>query len=284
MLAHSDVLLTVDFDRTLTAPDSSIPERNITAIREFMALGGTFTVNTGRSVPMFRRIMDLIPVNAPFLLYNGSGAYNLETEELSQTFPIALDLWDTLENIHSAFPELHLEIQGIDAHYCYGYDPEWMRFYDGLNCPHAQAAREMALEPFIKLSVFGNVPGEGVSQLFCATPEEMAQFDRVEQWLRSRYAHAMSITRSGARILDMQAAGVSKAASARALQQRLGKKLLICVGDAQNDISMLEGADFAFCPADGVLADRFENVCACAKGAVADVIYEKIPEILAKHP
>ena len=29
---YSDVLLTVDFDRTLTAPDSSIPERNIEAM------------------------------------------------------------------------------------------------------------------------------------------------------------------------------------------------------------------------------------------------------------
>ena len=28
----SDVLLTVDFDRTLTAPDSTIPQRNLEAI------------------------------------------------------------------------------------------------------------------------------------------------------------------------------------------------------------------------------------------------------------
>ena len=33
----SSVLLTVDFDRTLTAPDSTIPQRNIDAIKEFMA-------------------------------------------------------------------------------------------------------------------------------------------------------------------------------------------------------------------------------------------------------
>ena len=45
----SDVLLTVDYDRTLTAPDSTIPERNLEAIRYFIANGGTFTVNTGRS-------------------------------------------------------------------------------------------------------------------------------------------------------------------------------------------------------------------------------------------
>ena len=48
----SDVLLTVDFDRTLTATDSSIPERNLEAIRYFMAEGGAFTVNTGRSLAM----------------------------------------------------------------------------------------------------------------------------------------------------------------------------------------------------------------------------------------
>ena len=37
---YSDVLLTVDFDRTLTAPDSSVPERNIEAIRYFIDNGG----------------------------------------------------------------------------------------------------------------------------------------------------------------------------------------------------------------------------------------------------
>ena len=48
----SDVLLTVDYDRTLTAPDSTIPERNLKAIRYFLENGGAFTVNTGRSMPM----------------------------------------------------------------------------------------------------------------------------------------------------------------------------------------------------------------------------------------
>ena len=60
----------------------------------------------------------------------------------------------------------------------------------------------------------------------------------------------------------------------------MGRGILVCVGDADNDISMLREADFAYCPADGTVADRFENVCCCAEGAVADVIYKKIPEIL----
>ena len=46
---YSDILLTVDFDRTLTDFESRIPQRNIEAIEYFIAHGGKFTVNTGRS-------------------------------------------------------------------------------------------------------------------------------------------------------------------------------------------------------------------------------------------
>ena len=54
----SDILLTVDYDRTLTAPDSTIPERNLEAICFFMENGGAFTVNTGRSLPMAKAFRD----------------------------------------------------------------------------------------------------------------------------------------------------------------------------------------------------------------------------------
>ena len=64
----------------------------------------------------------------------------------------------------------------------------------------------------------------------------------------------------------------------------MGKKLLICVGDGKNDLPMMLDADFAFAPEDGVIADQFQNVCKCADGAVADVIYKKIPEILGSNP
>ena len=89
---YSDILLTVDFDRTLTAPDSSIPERNLEAIRYFIDNGGVFTVNTGRSVPMYSSKLELVPVNAPLLLYNGSAAYDKERREFTFATPIDLPM------------------------------------------------------------------------------------------------------------------------------------------------------------------------------------------------
>ena len=77
MANYSEVLITSDFDRTLTAPDSSIPKRNIEAIQYFIDNGGAFTVNTGRTIPSFAEKLKTVPMNAPVLLYNGSAAYDV---------------------------------------------------------------------------------------------------------------------------------------------------------------------------------------------------------------
>lgn len=280
----SDILLTVDFDRTMTAPDASIPQRNLDAIRYFMDNGGAFTINTGRSLAMYNKYRDIIPINAPLLLFNGSAAYDTEKEEFVFCHTIALDMAHTLRECLDAFPDMTLEIQGTDAHYAFREDPMWAAYNQGNACRACYAQPGDDIGPFIKMTLYGQFHEPTVSHLFQATPEEMVRCDEVEHAVRQRFGSHAEIFRSGARIIDVHAKGVSKAKSARLLQAQLGKKWLICVGDAENDISMLQGADFAYCPADGVIADHFENVCPCAEGAVADVIYKKIPEILAVQP
>ena len=276
----SDILLTVDFDRTLTAPDSSIPERNIEAIRYFIANGGTFTMNTGRSVNTMGKLLHTIPVNAPFLLYNGSAAYDATTGELLQVKTIDLDIWQTLEEVHRFCPDLNLEIQGEHYHYLYHAEPEYEAMCDALGWKRQPAIPGMDVGPFMKFAIFGHSRDLNVGQYFSGSEEEIRQMDELEAWLLSTYAGKVEVFRAGPRIIDVHTKGISKLRCARELQQRLGKSILVCVGDAENDLSMMEGADYSFCPADGVIASRFPNVCPCAQGAVADVIYEKIPEIL----
>ncbi len=274
----SDILLTVDFDRTLTAPDSTIPERNLAAIRWFTARGGVFTMNTGRSANTFRNYFDVVPANAPFLLYNGSACY--EKGKLSHLRTIDLDLWETMDKMRQLFPELNLEIQGQKTHYLVDPTREFEAFYDSMDWLREPAVRGQDYGPFLKFALFGKTPEPGVAQLFSGTKEALARMDEAEQTIRRLYADKVEVFRSAPRIIDVHAKGVSKLQAARDLQARLGRKILVCVGDAENDLTMLRGADYAFCPADGVVADQFPNVCNCADGAVADVIYKKIPEIL----
>ena len=282
-MLFSDILLTVDFDRTLTAPDSSIPERNLTAIRYFMENGGAFTLNTGRSVPMAQSLMEIVPTNAPLLLYNGSAAYDPKSKQLLFAQPIALDMWETVKKLQKLFPQLVVEVQGIDAHYRFAENPMWDAFCDHNHCPRGFAQPGDDLGPFLKFSLYGEIRDVTVASLYDASEEELRQIDEAEALLNAKFGDYCAVFRPCARILDVQARGVSKANAARRLQKELGRKVLVCVGDGENDAAMLREADFAYAPADGVVADRFENVCACADGAIADVIYEKIPEILKKQ-
>ena len=281
---YSDILLTVDYDRTLTAPDSSIPERNLEAIRYFMENGGAFTVNTGRSVPMTKSFRDKVPVNAPLLLYNGSAAYDLSTDKLLFCHEIHMDMWETVDTCMALFPDLTVEVQSLDAHYRFTENPAWDAFSEHNLCTHGFARHGQDLGPFLKFTLYGEIRDVTVADLFEGSAEEVRRMDAAEAELKARFGASCEVFRAATRIIDVHAKGVSKARSARELQAKLGRKILVCIGDADNDISMLEGADWAFCPGDAIVADRFPNVCPCAEGAVADVIYKKIPEILQKNP
>ena len=285
MALFSDVLLTVDFDRTLTAPDSTIPQRNLEAIHYFMENGGTFTMNTGRSIPMsLRNILGIVPNNAPLLLYNGSADYDERAGQFTRYSPIDLDPRELLPFLQERFPALNLEMQAVDAHYLMRKDTGWEEYCDHNGCPWKYAKPENIPGPFIKFSFYGEFRENTVASMFEANEEELAQFDEMTEYMMAHYGDKIEIFRACARIADIHAKGVSKLNAARMLQKQLGKKILVCVGDAENDLTMLEGADYAFCPSDGTVADRFPNVCKCADGAVADVIYHKIPEIVQNRP
>lgn len=280
----SDVLLTVDFDRTLTATDSSIPERNLEAIRYFMAEGGAFTVNTGRSLAMSRCFLDKVPMNAPVLLYNGGAAYDVEKETMVFAHEIPLPRGKTLRRIRQLCPGQIMEVQGTDAHYVFSPSAAWEKYCQRNGFHGKVVGMDDDMGQFLKICVFEGLNHGSVDSLFHAQPEEIARMDRVEAALRRELGQNATLLRVAPRTIDIVAPGVSKGKAARQLQTVLGRKLLVCMGDEQNDISMLDMADFSFCPAGSAVADRYPNVCSCNEGAVADVIYKKIPGILESMP
>lgn len=275
----SDVLLTVDYDRTLTAPDSTIPERNLEAIRYFIANGGAFTINTGRSIPMTKVFRDKVPVNAPLLLMNGSVTYDSRNGRI-EAVCIQRDQGKTIRRVMELLPDMTVEIQGMDAHYIFEEDPIWDAFTERNNCAWGHAQPEDDLGSFVKFTVYDKLKTSFLADLYDTTEEEIARIDRAEALLLREFGDVCAVFRAAPKILDVHAKGVSKAKSARALQEKLGRKILVCVGDGENDLPMLQAADFAFTPSDAIVAKHFPNVCPCGEGAIADVIYEKIPEIL----
>ncbi len=279
----SDILITSDFDHTLSARDSSIPRRNLEAIEYFVANGGAFTVNTGRSLPMCRYFLDRVPVNAPVIAYNGGAAYDFQEGKLVFCHEIELDPAAVVRRMEALFPELVTEVEGLHAHYLFKENPMWEDFCRNNCCDGRYAQPEDDLGPFLKFCAYGPLRDNTVADLYRGTEEELALYDRVEAIIRREFGADTAVYRAAARIVDVHPKGVTKLTGARHLQALLGRKTLVCIGDGENDAPMLQGADYAFCPADGRVADRFPNVCPCGEGAVADVIFEKLPQILGKR-
>lgn len=272
---YSDILLCVDFDRTLTAMDGSIPERNLEAIHYFIENGGSFTVNTGRSYVSFLPFLDIVPINAPLLLMNGSGSW--EQGNFQDIVAIETDVWPIVERLEQAFPGVHLELQTLDKHYLIHPTADYARYYQQRGLDHVVADPQIHWGPFVKIGIYGDTEHreEGSDAVTKA-----ALFDRIEETLRRELDESLVVLRATPQIINVHARGASKLTAARNLQKKLGKKYLVCVGDEGNDVAMLQGADFAFCPSDGAVAADFPNVCPCSQGAVADVIYHEIPKIL----
>ena len=72
--------------------------------------------------------------------------------------------------------------------------------------------------------------------------------------------------------------GTDKGMSARKLLGLIGKKVLVCAGDAPNDAAMLREADYCFVPRESLLAKESGvpegaiMTVRCEKAAIADVI------------
>ncbi len=274
MTDFSDILLLADFDRTLTDANSRIPVRNVEAIRAFTEAGGAFTVATGRSIPMFRARAAEIPCNVPLILYNGAGAYDYRTERLEDPVPMA-EGKDLIAWLAKEYPTLNLEIQGVQRHFLLGGNPLRDDFYRVNRTAFVHAAQDSLPDRILKVSLLGSFRDLSVRQFFTdEKPEEIALFDELMVRLRAEWP-GVSAERSAQRILDIQDRSATKGAAARRLARRLGRSLLVCAGDARNDLTMLREADLAFAPADCEAAVREAGiplVCPCGEGSVADVI------------
>ena len=268
----SNYLLVSDFDRTLTDRKGQIPQSNLDAISDFMAQGGAFTIATGRSLPMSRYRFADIPMNAPLLVFNGAACFDMKTGELLFCRPMPDDCVALMQHYEAAYPNLRLEVHCLDKHYVFHGDDSRDEYLRRQNTDFVHATWDMVPDPKVKFSIYSRR-----DHLFEITPdsEEGAFFLELERDVNQRGGGRYTAINSLPGMVEVQAAGTSKGIAARELANRLGRTVLVCAGDATNDLSMLEEADLAFLAADGdvrMFGRGFRPAAPCDAGTIADVI------------
>ncbi len=262
------ILLISDFDFTLTDSDHNIPQANLDAIRRFMDGGGKFCIGTGRGRTIFAPQLALVEVNAPCVISNGAVVYDFAEDRALQMFEFPPETVDAVERLMLRYKDVcGLTIEsGFDnylpAEVTYDFRKAFPRSGNA-----SESDRRTERVPLPEKTPFREIPGPLVKFCFTGTPDR----------LDTLQAEAEAMGAPGIRSLPFlyEYSPASKGSSARWLAGELGRPVLAAVGDAPNDLSMLEAADFAFVPvsAGAEMQDLGFRPCAhIDTGALADVI------------
>lgn len=248
---YSGILICSDFDGTL-AHKTVIPEKNLDAIERFCSEGGLFSVITGRSVDFLKKYSDKLRLNTYVGCVNGTTIYHFPSDRLVYEKLVDGDISKRMEKISKG-------LENIEDIYVFGKKGN---VYIPHNNSDFVSKLEQELEDsFYKLLVHGK-------RDFC--DEEL---DFVKNTLGESYTAA----RSWSRGIEIQNSEIHKGVAARRIATLAGAERLICVGDYENDIPMIEEADVGYAVANAhpsvkAIADKI--TVEAKEGAIAAIIDE----------
>ena len=245
----SGILLCSDFDGTL-AVGGRVVERNIEAIRYFQENGGLFSIITGRTPEFIVGCENEVRCNTFVGCLNGTIIYDYLGDRIVCSDFVKGDLFTPLMKIHS---ELDIFKNIVIFH----GDGDALIEGDAEN--FAERLRVELDEPVLKVIIRA------------ARPYTEEELDRVSVILGDEFEQA----RSWSIGLEIQNRGNNKGKAARKIAELAGAKTLVCVGDYENDISLLEAADISFAvdnaiPSLKAIAHR--QTVAAEDGAIARII------------
>ena len=169
---------------------------------------------------------------------------------------------------------LSVEVQCLDKHYIYGSSTRRDGFLaaSGVTPIHTEADPPF---PWMKIVVCA-ADDHVIESYDEVAPEKLEKFRLLMEYIDRFCREKCYATRSMPRLIEIGTNTCDKGTAARTLANTLGRKTLVCAGDAMNDLAMLREADIAFCPADCDPALRtlpfLRMVRPCSEGAVADAI------------
>lgn len=248
---YDGYLLCVDFDGTVAEGGKIVP-KNVEALRRFEEEGGYFTICTGRQ-PSFMMQNDLpVRPNVPLLAMNGTILYDMEEKCILRCWTTGRDLWEWCEKLYLRYPE---EIASI-RYYTPDCEPILER---GVN--HPEDMHPYFDQPLYKVIVI-------VHSAFS---------DRMLEEITASSCDRYHVSRSWIRGIELQPITSGKGVAVNTLREMLGDRVhtVVCAGDYENDISMLQVADISYAVGNAVPAVKaaaMRQTIPCGEGAIAQII------------
>ena len=255
-------LVASDLDGTLLRPDETVSERTRDAIAAARRAGLTLVMVTGRPPRSLAPIAAHIGLGGIAICANGAVIWDLDAATMVDTSPLAAELAaDLVHGLRRAIPGA---LFAVELERGFGREAGWT---DGTLLPAPDALEADALEL---------VTGPVVKLLLRHPTMPHAE---VARRARDTVGEEAVVTWAGTRIVEISAAGVTKAWALQRLCERLGirREEVVAVGDMENDLAMLAWAGHAV-----AVANAQQNVLDAADEVTASNLDDGVAQVLER--
>jgi Cof subfamily protein (haloacid dehalogenase superfamily) len=231
-------LVASDLDGTLLLPDETVSQRTRAALAAARDAGITVVLVSGRPPRSLGPIAGRIGVGGIAICANGAVIWDLDTGTMVDSAPLVGELATRL--VHGLREAIPGALFAVELEGSFGREAGWS---DGLVAAPPDMLEADALEL---------ITGP-VTKLLVRHPT--MEFAEVTERARRVVGEDAMVTWAGLRLVEISAAGVTKASALERLCRRLGIAAdeVVAVGDMPNDLAMLAWAGTAVAVAN---ADR----------------------------
>ena len=217
-ICYNGYFILSDLDGSLVNSEKTVSKENGEAIRLFQQNGGLFSCATGRLPAHFATFDDIFAPNAPVITHNGAGIYDLAKERMLYERLLSCDM----KKLLAALAPFAGKIENV---WLFGRNTTLVQPYE-----QCLQNREVSAAYWLKAVItFQN---------------EEAAIQAKRLLGQTEFAAQCNFSRSWAIGLEILSLGATKGDAVRRLRQHFPQvKKIICIGDYENDLTMLKEAD-----------------------------------------
>jgi Cof subfamily protein (haloacid dehalogenase superfamily) len=231
-------LVASDLDGTLLRPDETVSERTRQALAAACRAGITLVLVTGRPPRSLAPIAARVGIGGLAICANGAVIWDLDAGAMVDVTPLAADVAAGLvRGLREAIPGV---VFAVEREQGFGREAGWS---DGLRPPRPRLVEREDPEA-LEADALELVSGP-VVKLLVRHPD--LTFAELARRAREAVGDQAVVTWAGTRLVEISAAGVTKARALEQLCGRLGvdRRQVLALGDMENDRPMLAWAGHA---------------------------------------
>ena len=222
-------LIASDMDDTLLNSNTKITERTAEAIHKVIKKGIIFLIATGRMYVSVKPFADALGLDVPLVTYNGALVKGSKSGKVYYEHPLKLE---TALELLAYCKEKGYYIQSYQG------DELWVKEATAFSAEYTRISGILAKPVGEKLYH----PEVAPYKLLAMTKPE--EFQKVWQDIQRQFAGKVVVTSSRDNFLELMEPGVNKWEAVKAVAESYGisPEEIMCIGDSNNDLSMIENA------------------------------------------